>query len=222
MTEYSSVFEKYAKGFILTDSQNQNVLREDLQVDTDVPGLLHSVLGIVSEISELEQSVTKYNRDEEIGDLVWFISRGMYALGMPVGRAWESACASALLRFSSNPNDLDYRELRLLGCQLVDRVKSILFYQSTVVRPYCGWKHPAAPDKQDYKEVMVDLMFRAAASVVVLLYMLDVEDVEGYLANIMEKNLAKLQARHGAKKVIDDIRDYAAEEKAVQSVDSRV
>lgn len=222
MTEYLSAFDRYADEFILTDSQNKNVLREDL-TDVDTPGLIHAVLGIVSEVSELEQAVTKHNREEELGDLIWFTSRGMRALDMHVARAWASACEAGLACSSTRGEAHDtYREVRHVSTQLADRVKALMFYQSDVLKIYHGWKQPGSTDKEPYAPVLRDLLFRVARELVVILYSLDIEDVEAEVVRLMDKNLAKLRARHGHKQVIDDVRDYSAEETAMKYVDASV
>ena len=220
MTESLSVFDVYARDFILTDSQNHNVLREDLE-DLDVPGLLHSVLGVVSEVSELEQAVTKHNREEELGDLIWFISRGMRSAGMQVSRAWASACEAGLECSAVRGEVPDtLRELRNVSAQLTDRVKALMYYQSDVLKIYTGWKHPSSQDKEPYGPVLTDLLFRLARELVVILYSQGIEDVETEVSRLMQKNLAKLQARHGHKQVIDDTRDYKEEERAMSGVDT--
>lgn len=219
MNESLSSFENYAQAFILTDSANSNVLREDLP-DIDMPGLIHAALGVSSEVSELEQAVTKHHREEELGDLIWFISRGMRAAGMHVSRAWYSACEAGLACSSVRGEVPDiYRELRHVSAQLIDRVKAMMFYQSVVLKIYHGWKQPGSPEKEHYTTVITDLLFRLARELVVTLYAMDMEDVEYEVSRLMAKNLAKLQARHGHKTVIDDTRDYTEEERVMLEVD---
>lgn len=220
MTESLSVFDVYARDFILTNSQCHDMLRADLE-DLDVPGLNHAILGVVSEVSELEQAVTKHNRDEELGDLIWFISLGMRSAGMQVSRAWASACEAGLACSAVRGEAPDpYRELRNVQAQLADRLKALMYYHSDVLKIYSGWKHPDSQDKEPYKPVLTDLLFRLARELVVILYSQEVEDVETEVSRLMQKNLAKLQARHGHKQVIDDTRDYTAEERAMSGVDS--
>ena len=92
--------------------------------------LLHAALGLATEVLELQQSTTRENTEEELGDLLWYLNYTASLLFITVEgmeQEFEAAC------MDKHANFLPQKELAAKIEGLVSNIKKSIIYQQMML-----------------------------------------------------------------------------------------
>jgi hypothetical protein len=208
--------EQYTATYNRTESPVQDLNRPDLP-ELNIPRALHACLGLASELAEFEEAMTARHRMEEMGDLIWFTTLLAEALAQDPNRVWQSAALIA----SQSVYDRDRPGLMVeLGHAVgavCDRLKAVLFYQSTEVKPFYAYGQEFKSEKVPAMDGLRACTERVATALAQLGDSLGLEHGApgAGLRAAMISNLAKLEVRHQNQPVKTDARDYEKEAEAM-------
>lgn len=232
MTNTPDFLKHYAENFNCTDCKTYPELRTDLLPDIHVGRLLHGVMGVITELQELEEAeetwnacddeVSLHNYKEELGDLLWFAS--LCALSVRKDNAgvlgsFGSACVEADIFLKeglfSGLAGSDEQHANRYAVEILDRLKSLIFYNSNQI------KIPGSKDKGDPSKILTLLVDILMGKVFTIIgragKSLGYFPIQDFLQEVSMKNLAKLQARHKGA-AVSDARDYEKEKQAMDAV----
>lgn len=134
--------------------------------------LLHAIIGMVTEVAELENYTDEVNLGEELGDMMWYLALAYRAIDVkPFDKdvsEMMSTVANIQIQFQVKVLDKELKDL-------LDKMKKKIFYNKPIVD---------LQTKLDYVWVCIQLIANAA--------LLNIEDV-------MERNINKLKVRYPEK-----------------------
>jgi len=86
--------------------------------------LVHSALGINSELIELTNATDGVNRFEEIGDILWYLALASNAMTIDISSGIENTFEGSTFYYSDEP-------FNQLSSELSDQIKRMYFYKDT-------------------------------------------------------------------------------------------
>ncbi len=158
--------------------------------------MIHSAIGISTEVSELSEKIDQVNHVEELGDVTWYCAAGMSV--MPTDAIDEMNRLIHDLR----PGVADQLSLVGLSGGILDQVKRFVFYRKQI---------DIALFRQNILEIM--LCVRRDAFQIIR------GDYNETLSVVFDANIAKLTRRY-PEKFTEDLalhRDLAAEHQVLES-----
>lgn len=233
--------ENYVENYACTECDYMLGIREDLlPCGIFMDRLVHGAVGCATELQELETPVSnllwmdgpvfgtmRHNMVEELGDLLWFACLSLQAVypeeesTQALLKALRKAAKEALLTGSYAAEQL--RHALRVNTVLLDYLKSLMFYNSSELKNYEVKKLAKGSTPANTVEVLRDVthsLLQESVSLVAALFpRLSHGSLESCMIEVLQKNLAKLQARHKGK-AISDNRDYDKEKQAMESVDT--
>jgi hypothetical protein len=234
--------ERYVELYNSTECEYPTALRSDLlDINLNIPRLLHGALGYCTELEELAHPFeildwyngrpmlhtdeVRHNLVEELGDLLWFscvcLQSVLHKTDQQAGLRNAIIVTMDQALITSAGLTTQYAEATRAGVVLLDYLKSLLFYNSAELKKYnvetvskgLSKQTPDVP-LQTLVMCMLQDTFELIAAVASSLGHGSLEDC---VVEIAQKNLAKLQARHGGT-AVSDTRDYDKEKQAMDQV----
>lgn len=212
----------YWDAFARTDSAFNPELRPDLKpVPNNLGQILHGTLGMISEMGELQAAIENNNRVnylEEIGDFIWFLSLTCKGL--------DDVLEQYVARWGRNLSwvgveDVAGFEVREVLDTLADRVKALIYYNSTELKPLSldrqvGFAFGHSKDPGQVLDQILDELLARWLCWIGPKQLNEGLGLYTLIPRCMKQNIRKLVARHGKGPAQTDHRDYQAEARAVE------
>lgn len=194
--------QDYQNLALQTECSNMNVFERLLEKpSTTIQSLrlIHSALGIETELQEIAQSTDQTNLAEEFGDLFWFIALGFTALKADMYVVIDeksymthpSKPSTAMLLEEYNPS---LPNIMKLGGEFANQVKALIFYNRQKVK--------VGPDSAgnfanvDILEYLQGVLRRLAVNVAAFIGYNKFLESRFTLEDVLTKNIDKLRARY--------------------------
>lgn len=213
-----NIYEQYQQDALRTEAPTAEAMERLGQLH--LVRLTHAALGLVSDLWELKTSHDTTNEHEEIGDCLWFINLGKFALERTLN--YKAIEDPAYILGDGNrelrgfTQDRDCVEFALQhACELADEVKAKLFYGKELFDPPAQPNRASLTNKWDFERIVDHRLDKITAALSYMcLFHLHVAP-----QTIMGSNIAKLRARfpkaYSQARALD--RDKEAERTAINA-----